>query len=230
MEHSLTRLIESSLVQYSGTDTDHIYGVPATSERRRNTVNRLLEEAKNIIAEEGMVALTFRKLSGRCNMGVSNLQYYFPSSEDLIHALMRFIITDYLEALLKGSFREIHDPEQRLRTFLEVQVEDVQKKHTNAIFIALWDLAQRDAFVAKWLGEIYSVERSLLTSMLAEIHPQESTREIFDRSAVIASLIEGMMPLFGPAAQPAPDLSDVHDAALRFACLVAGIESPTSMD
>jgi AcrR family transcriptional regulator len=228
MEYSLIRLLESSLAQHSGTDSEHIYGVAATSERRRNTVNRLLEEAKNIISEEGMSALTFRKLSGQCEMAVSNLQYYFPSSKDLIHALIRSIITEYLETLMNGSFLEISDPEQCLRTFLEVQMKDVQKKRTNAIFMALWDLAQRDSVVSKWLGELYSVERSLLTSMLAEIHPHESKREISERSAVIASLIEGMMPLFGPAAQPASDLGNVHSAAIRFACVVAGIEPPIS--
>ena len=223
MEDSLKQLIQSSLNQYSGTDSKNIYGVAATSVRRRSTVGRVLEAARDIIAEDGMGALTFRKLSSRCGMAVSNLQYYFPSSEDLFRALMRFIITECLDRLLNISFLEISDPEQRLRTFLEVQVEDVQRKQTNAIFIALWDLAQRDAFVSKWLGEIYSVERSLLSSMLAEIHPLESQRDILDRSAAIASLIEGMMPLFGPAAAPAGDLDDVHCAAIRYACLIAGI-------
>lgn len=227
MEDRLKRLIQSSLEQYSGTDSENIYGVAATSVRRRSTVSRVLEVARDIISEEGMVALTFRKLSSRCSMAVSNLQYYFPSSEYIVRALTRFIITEYLETLLNGSFLEISDPEQRLRTFLEVQVEDVQKKRTNAIFMALWDLAQRDAFVSEWLGEIYFVERSIIMLMLAEIHPLESQREVSDRSAVIASLIEGLMPLFGPATQPAPDLGNVHGAALRFACLVAGIEAST---
>lgn len=228
MEDSLTQLIKSSLEQYSGIDDDHIYGIPATSERRRDTVSRVLEEAKNIIADEGMSALTFRKLSNRCNMGVGNLQYYFPSSEDLIHALMRCIITEYLQELLNGSFQYICNPEQRLKKFLEVQIEDIQNKRTNSIFLALWDMAQRDTFVSRWLGELYSVERSLLISMLAEIHPLESQREIGYKAATIASLVEGMMPLYGPVAQPGAELGDVHSAAIRFACLIAGIEAPTS--
>lgn len=141
---------------------------------------------------------------------------------------MRFIISDYLGSLLDSSFRDICNPDERLRTFLEVQFKDVQQKRTNSIFIALWDLAQRDAFVSEWLGEIYSVERTLLRSMLAEIHPQFSEREILDRSVAIAALIEGMMPLFGPATKPSADLGDVHGAAIRFACYVAGIEPPAA--
>lgn len=226
MDDDLTKLIEASLDRYSGSDATHIFGVPASTERRRATVKRLLDEAKGIIAEEGMPALTFRNLSRRSKMGLGNLQYYFPSSEELVHALMRLILTDYLEELLQGSFQQVRDPAERLRTFFEMQFKDVQSRRTNALFMALWDLAQRDAFVAEWLGELYAAERALLTAMLTAIHPQEAPLEIFNRAAVVAALVEGMMPLYGPAAPPVPHFDQVHDAAIRFACLAAGIEPP----
>lgn len=226
MEDSLKDLVQSSLDRYSGTDVNHIFGVPAASERRRNTVRRVLDEARRIISEEGIASLTFRKLSHNCGMMVSNIQYYFPSSDEIIRSLMRFIITEYLDKILDGSFLEVSNPEHRLIKFLESQVEDVQERRTNTIFLALWDLSQRDAFVSKLLGEIYSVERSIIMLMLSEIHPLEDQSELSDRSAVIASLIEGMMPLFGPAAQPGTDLGNVHRAAVRFSCQIAGIEPP----
>lgn len=230
VEDTLKRLIQSSLDKYSGTDQENIYGVPAASMRRRSMICKVLGVARDIIAEEGMAALTFRRISNRCKITVSNLQYYFPSSEDIVRSLIRFVLTEYLTTLLNGSFLEISDHEQRLRAFLEVQIADVQKKRTNAIFMALWDMAQRDTFVSEWLGEIYSVERSIIMSMLGAIHPLESQREIYDRSAVIASLIEGLMPLFGPATQPASEFGNVHGAAIRFACLIAGIDDSKSLN
>jgi AcrR family transcriptional regulator len=224
-DDALIGLIRSSLAQHSGTDGDHLFGVPAATSRRRGTVHRLLVEATNIIAEEGMAALTFRKLSARCGMGGSNLQYYFPSSEDLIRAVMRFILAEYLEALLHGPFLEAHTPDERLRSFLQVQAEDVQMRRTNALFLALWDLAQRDSFVAKGLGEIYAVERLLIRSMLWEIHPTANEDDLARTAAIVAALLEGLMPLFGPASTAA-EPQDVHAAAVRYGCVIAGIAPP----
>ena len=228
MEDSLSKLIQNSLIKYSGTDEAHYCGVAAGSIKRRNTVKGLLTAATDILVSEGVVALTFRKLAGRCDMQVGTLQYYFPSREDLFRGVMRFILAGYLEALLDGPFLEAKNPEDRLRKFLQLQIEDVQKKRSCAIFVGLWDLAQRDGFVSDQLEEMYTVERLLLQAMLADNHPDADASVIADKAAVIVALLEGMMPIYGPATSLMADTSRVYAAAMDALCQISGIPAPTA--
>lgn len=224
MEDALIGLIRQAHLHHSGTDEAHVFGVAATSVRRRGTIRAVLQAATDIIAEEGVIALTFRKLAGRCDMKVGNLQYYFASSRDLFQGVMRFILAEYLEALLDGPFMQAEGPEERLRRFIGMQLADVGTKRTCALFLALWDLGQRDAFVASQLEEIYAVERLLLQAMLAEIHRSAAEADLRGKASVIAALLEGLMPLFGPSS--AGQLGEIHEAALGAACQIAGIAPP----
>lgn len=224
MSDALKDLIQKTLTDYSSTDDSHLYGIEAATERRRKTVERLMEGAADIIAEEGLHALTFRKLASRCEMRPGNLQYYFPSRGSLIHTLLRYIVANYMRGFLNDSFLELESPEKRLHSFIRLMAEDVQSKRTTAIFIAIWDLAQRDSFVASGVSEIYSVERALLRLMLTEIHPRKPEQEVAFLAGAISSLIEGLMPLFGPNTPPSARMDGIHDAAVAHACHLAGID------
>lgn len=222
MPDMLYTLIDDELSKHSATDSKNLFGVSAPSERRRAIVTRLLVSATDIVTQQGFSALTFRKLAKQCSMSLSNLQYYFPSSEALIHAMLRFIISQNLQNLRDSTFPDIQTPEDRLRAFFEFLTSDIRKKKTNALFTAIWDLAQRDRFVADKLDKIYSVEIALLTLLLAEINPTAKSKELSEKAGVISALFEGMMPVFGPAS--ALDIKDgIHLAAVRHACQIAGI-------
>jgi AcrR family transcriptional regulator len=59
--------------------------------------DRILDAARELMAEHGSVATSMRKLAARCDLNVATLYHYFPSKADLLRA----VIDDrrYLERL-----------------------------------------------------------------------------------------------------------------------------------
>jgi AcrR family transcriptional regulator len=57
-------------------------------QRAQNTVNRLLDAAAAIIAEEGMAALTTNKVAARAHCNIASLYQYFPNKESVVNALI----------------------------------------------------------------------------------------------------------------------------------------------
>ncbi len=63
-----------------------------------NARERLLEEAKRLLDEEGYERLTMRSVANACGLGVGTAYNYFPSKNDLIAS---FILEDWRECLTK---------------------------------------------------------------------------------------------------------------------------------
>ena len=61
-----------------------------------NLENRLIEEAKKQIQEQGYGAVTIRSVANACGVGVGTVYNYFPSKDDLLAAYM---LQDWKESI-----------------------------------------------------------------------------------------------------------------------------------
>ena len=62
--------------------------VPASvrrlTDKGNSTVTRVLEEAKNILVEDGFLGLSFRAIAKRTGTTVGNIGYYYGTKDDLL--------------------------------------------------------------------------------------------------------------------------------------------------
>ena len=67
------------------------YSTRRLTEKGNSTVIRILEEAKNIIVEEGFLGLSFRAIARRTGTTVGNIGYYYGTKDDLMVDLAEYI-------------------------------------------------------------------------------------------------------------------------------------------
>ena len=78
------------------------------STRREERGRELVALARSVLVEEGLDRFVLRDVAARAGMTVGNLQYYFPTRDDLLEAVVRAELERDLEALrpiLDGSER-----------------------------------------------------------------------------------------------------------------------------
>ncbi len=71
--------------------------------------DEILRQARQIIAEQGMPALSIRSLSKRCGMAVGSMYNYFPSKDSMVLAVVQSVWEDvfHLDRLEESSFSAV---------------------------------------------------------------------------------------------------------------------------
>ena len=93
--------------------------LPRDSEAK---LRHILHHSAVIFASRGFEATSIRDLSRATGIPLSGLYYYFESKQKLLYALQFKAITEILE-MLERRLSSVHDPEQRLRVFVQNHLE-----------------------------------------------------------------------------------------------------------
>ncbi|TDG02878.1 TetR/AcrR family transcriptional regulator [Paraburkholderia guartelaensis] len=164
------------------------------TERGRSTVARVLESASAIIAFEGYGALTMRKVAAKVGMSLSNVQHYFKTREDLLAAVIKQTMTQYVTST-STFLDESLSPRDQLAAVVRFLVEDIKQPHVQSLFGAFWALAQTHDFARILMDEMYVAERKLLAQFIRRINPKLDQKQLMCRAALIGCQIEGLMLL-----------------------------------
>lgn len=163
-------------------------------------VATILDAARSILIEDGYTQFSLRNIAGRAGIHLSNLQYYFPGKDELIHGLMEFIAEEYVQTY-ESLFQQLPDgPEQRLNAAIDYLLTDIRNTKTRRFFIQLWALLESsDAHSGVLLNEMYAMHINTLYSLISEVTPHLSPGELQQRATMVAALIEGMMLMIDDA-------------------------------
>ncbi|RKH62703.1 TetR/AcrR family transcriptional regulator [Corallococcus llansteffanensis] len=155
-------------------------------------VGSILDAAMDVLVQDGYAGLSLRGVAQRAGLSLGNLQYYFPTKQDVVRALL----ARYLEqALLRvrerveGGGRE---PVQRLRQALDAILEDQDSPRACQLFAELWALAARDAMVADALAVFYAGYRAGVVELLRELSPDLTPARRERRAALLVAFLEGL--------------------------------------
>jgi AcrR family transcriptional regulator len=169
----------------------------ATYARGRESVQRILEAAKEVFLAEGYSAVSMRRIARDACISPSNLNYYYASKDDLIADLLQGIIGAYLEEF--DSLR--HDagtsPEDQFRAVLGFVIDDLADRQTTLFFPELWALANRSERTTAQMEDLYSQYRHVIAEVIAEINPELSAERIETLALFISSSIEGHTVFIG---------------------------------
>ena len=164
----------------------HANAANTKGSRTRRTIE---EEARKTLICEGYTGLTLRGLAGRLGMALGNLQYYFPSKDDLVEA----VITRETETAL-APFKDLsfdsQSPDQVIQsavtTLLERHASNAGKLYTIAEHLALH--SPRFADLKK---NGYSYVFDAVNSLLPELTPGLTAEQRARLARILIALIDG---------------------------------------
>lgn len=155
-------------------------------------VGSILDAAMDVLVQDGYAGLSLRGVAQRAGVSLGNLQYYFPTKQDVVRALL----ARYLEQALKRVRERVEgggrEPVQRLRKALDAILEDQDSPQACQLFAELWALAARDAMVADALAVFYAGYRAGAVELLRELSPELTPARRERRAALLVAFLEGL--------------------------------------
>lgn len=196
------------------TDDAKTGTVLATTGKGNARVRAILEEAKNILVDEGFAELSFRTLAKRCGITVGNVTYYFPTKELLMEELAVYIFDRWDAGFQQRVPEHLIDRMEVFEYSVRYMIEENKRPRTNALLQEMWAISSRSDTVMRMLDVFYAKMRTWIEEMLAGVNPELPARARKLRAALITAQIEGLIVLIGPRRIPHDELRGLEDAAL----------------
>jgi AcrR family transcriptional regulator len=155
----------------------------------------ILESAENILINHGYHNFTLRKIAQDAGISMGNLQYYFPTKDELIRALCDRIVSDYTGVF--EEFLKIEHPQEQFKGLISHTIRELNNRRTTILFPELWSLANHDDYVSSILDSLYEPPRRILTSIIRRMNPALDEKQAHLLSVYITSAIEGFTMFVG---------------------------------
>lgn len=168
-----------------------------TGTRRSGRVasERILKTAHALLANGRSAQFSMRNVAQAAGVHLANVQYYFPTRDDLIHALLQDIGRRYRDAYQRCLAAAKPDRIARFDAILSFNLRDIGRDATRRYFTQLWALL--DGKSGGRLNELYAIDIAQLSERVAEIDPRARTVEVRRRATFVAAMIEGLMIVQG---------------------------------
>ncbi len=183
---------------------------------------RILEVTREILTNPEAGELSMRNVASRAGLHLANVQYYFKTRDDLVHALIKDTGEQYQQAYEELLTHTADDPVERFRAIVRFNLEDGFKAETRALFIEFWALMNElDEHSGRLLGELYAINIRQLGEALSAVYPLEPPEEISRRTTLIAALTEGLMVVRGAHSTRTLEGKKLIDRAFETAMTIA---------
>jgi AcrR family transcriptional regulator len=190
------------------------YSTRRLTQKGNSTVVRILEEAKNIIVEEGFLGLSFRAIAKRTGTTVGNIGYYYGTKDDLMVDLAEYIFDKWEMRLQREMPPAMTDKLEMFRYCVRYMIDQNKQRKTMFLLLEMWAMANRSRAVSKMMDTFYSRLRASIERMIGELNPSlpADTRAL--RAALITTQIEGLMIVAGPGKPRHRELDGLEDEAM----------------
>jgi len=129
----------------------------------------ILESFYAVLAEEGLEGASIAKIAARMGINPSLVIHYFSTKEEMIVALVDFILDMYEETFLP-SLERIEDPERRLEATIDAIFGlDWARLVDNSVFYACYSLSFRNGRVKESFQRMYSRLREVLVDEIEDL-------------------------------------------------------------
>ncbi len=190
------------------------YSARRLTEKGNSTVIRILEEAKNILVEDGFSGLSFRAIAKRTGTTVGNVGYYYGTKDDLMVDLAEYIFDRWEMRVQREMPSSLTEKLARFRYFIRSMINQNKQRKTTFLLLEMWAMANRSQAVSKMMDTFYGRLRRSIEQMIADLNPAMPSETRALRAALITTQIEGLMVLVGPSKPRHPELSGIEDEAM----------------
>jgi len=153
---------------------------------------KILRSALNLLIEDGYGSITMRRIAAACGMKLGNLTYYFRSREELIKQLLAAVLNSYEIVFDAIAHEPGVSPEDRLRAYCTLILEDIRTKKTTRLFPELWALSNHDPFIFQRVQDMYTRARLPIIKIIAEMRPDLSAKKLESLALFMSASMEGL--------------------------------------
>ena len=170
----------------------------------------ILQNAIEMIADEGYAALTMRALARASGMKLGALQYHFRTSEDLLRALV-----DYVSQSYRQAFESLRNQDE-LPSLAELAAFVLDDKAGDALcgdrlWPQLWAMQQVEPLVSDLVEDVYAIYIAILEEVLiTRGSPAPHTDALW-----LMSLLEGTTIFLGSGRRWEKEADSVRNRILK---------------
>jgi AcrR family transcriptional regulator len=143
-------------------------------ERPQRVRERLLEAAFQVLAAEGIHALTQTRVADRAGLRQSHLTYYFPTRNELLKAIVAHVAGQG-PGMIKGDTDSLPPTLGALKAHLGDRITDARMAR---VMLALTTASDEDPSLKRWMVEFDEQMRGMFGALLATMGYQCSPQEL----------------------------------------------------
>lgn len=167
------------------------------------TVAAILKAAREVFMREGHSGLTLRMVAEAAGVAVGNINYYFPTKHELLEAMLREELVDYVEDHIKQFEAENGSPVEILLGIVAFYVE--KSRTSYRFFFETWAYAGSDERARALVAELYQLIGRVIYRLVKAANPELDHERITRIVLQISSLVQGLglFIAIGPKDNPA---------------------------
>ncbi|MEM9262747.1 MAG: TetR family transcriptional regulator, partial [Pseudomonadota bacterium] len=140
------------------------------SAKGARTVKAILTAAQDVFTEVGHAGLSLRQVAARSGVTVGNLNYYFPSKQALLDAMLRESLADYVDGHIAPMLAENISPLEALVRVIDFYVRSGRETHR--LFLQIWGFAASDEGAKELVAELYRSVGRFIRQLIMAANPE----------------------------------------------------------
>ena len=175
----------------------------------------IVSAAENVLIEEGYHNFSLRKVAAAAGIKLGNLQYYFPTKDELVKTMLNQVIQVYLDDLEELSISSGDDPKELFKNVMKHVFLDLNNKKTTVFFPEVWSLSNHETHMTQYLDSMYGQYRKILESIIQRINPKLTDLQVQRISLFICSSHEGHTMFIGYRKPWTKETEHIIDMAIQ---------------
>ncbi len=151
----------------------------------------ILAEARKVLVDDGYDRFVLREIATRVGVMLGNLQYYYPTRDDLLEAVVRAEFARN-QAEVVAIAAGPGGPEVRLAAIAR-RLIDVWAHEGGRVYVVMSLLALHHRRFRKLHHEVYTAFYESLLPVLRELRPRARRAELLDVARLVTTIIDGAL-------------------------------------
>ena len=150
---------------------------------------RILDMARDVLATEGLDRFALRDIAKRAGMRLGNLQYYFPTRDDLLEAVIQGEFEHNLQ-----SMRALGEQAEGLEDYIQRLSQLLIKEYTGVggnIWPVLNLLHLHNRRFRCQSAEIYRQHFDIIVSAMRKFGVEDKSGRLLEKARLITAVIDG---------------------------------------
>jgi AcrR family transcriptional regulator len=187
--------------------------IPKGYSKGEKRIELILEAAEHILIDSGYHNFSMRKVATKAGVSVGNLQYYFPSKDNLLESLLDKVIQNYLDTFDK--FKGRYTAKEQFIKIIKSVIKDLKSRHATVFFPELWSMANHEKHISNIMDNMYGKYRTLVAGIIRDINPNLSERQAERLSIFITASLEGHTMFIGYKKAWSKETENIIDISLQ---------------
>jgi AcrR family transcriptional regulator len=166
---------------------------------------RILNAAKIVFLRDGGAKFSARRVAKEAKVGLSTVQYFFPTTDELQIAMLQHVDRIHEEIYRNMGTKLPFGGVARLHAVLDYLINDLFESETRRFYFGFWSLSCYNKRAERFLVESYTNHRNTLAVFIGAARPTLSEARCRDLATHIAALIEGLLVYVAPHGKGSPN-------------------------